>query len=84
MADSKNNLDRDNGYAIEIYSVDGIRPGSYVYGGDHWGSDDAPSNVHTGAWIGYAQKITFRLSSVHSKDLDVFGTGNVLILDGSK
>lgn len=80
MIDSRNNLDRDNAWAIEVFMVDGDRPGPYVFGGDHWGSDGAPSNVYTGAWTGRARTVTFRMSVAHMQDLEAFGTGNIILL----
>lgn len=81
MLDSLTDADRDNAWAVEVYDVDGDRPGGFVFGGDHWGSSEAPSNVYTGAFVGRARRITFRISSIHTADLDAFGVGNVLILD---
>jgi hypothetical protein len=82
MVDSRADFDRDNAYAVEVFMVDGDRPGPYVWGGDHWGSDGAPSNVYTGAWTGRARRVTFRLSVSHMRDLEAFGVGNVIVLDG--
>lgn len=81
MIDSRSELDRDNAWAIEVFLVDGERPGPYVFGGRHWGSDGAPSNVYTGAWTGRAQTVTFRLSVAHMQDLEAFGTGNIVALE---
>ena len=81
MADPLIDFDRDNAYAVEVFDVDGVRPGPLISGGDHWGSPNAPSNVHNGAWVGTAQRITFRISALHTDDLDVFGTGNIIILE---
>ena len=81
MADPLNDFDRDNAYAVEVFDVDGVRPGPLISGGRHWGSPNAPSNVHNGAWVGTARRITFRISALHTDDLDVFGTGNIIILE---
>lgn len=81
MVDPLNDFDRDNGYAVEVFDVDGIRHGPLISGGDHWGSTNAPSNVHHGAWIGNARRVTFRISALHTSDLDVFGTGNIIIIN---
>ncbi len=81
MVDPLTDFDRDNAYAVEVFDVDGVRPGPLISGGDHWGSSTAPSNVHNGGWVGTAQRITFRISSLHTSDLDSFGTGNIIILD---
>lgn len=81
MVDPLRDFDRDNAYAVEVFDVDGVRPGPLISGGDHWGSPAAPSNVHNGAFVGAAQRITFRISSLHTSDLDTFGTGNIIILD---
>jgi hypothetical protein len=80
MVDPLSGFDRDNLYAVDVFEVDGQRPSSYVYGGDHLGSDGAPCNVYTGAWVGRAQRVTFRMSAIHTDDLDVFGVGNIMIL----
>jgi hypothetical protein len=80
MIDSRSDFDRDNAWAVEVFMVDGDRPGPYIFGGRHWGSDGAPSNVYTGAWAGRAQTVTFRLSVAHMQDLEVFGTGNIIVL----
>ncbi|MGH3800560.1 MAG: matrixin family metalloprotease [Pseudonocardiaceae bacterium] len=81
MADSLADADRDNAWAVEVFEVDGDRPGGFVFGGDHWGSSEAPCNVYAGAFAGRARRITFRVSAIHTADLDVFGVGNVLVLD---
>jgi peptidoglycan hydrolase-like protein with peptidoglycan-binding domain len=81
MVDSLTDADRDNAWAIEVFEVDGDRPGGYVFGGDHWGSDGAPCNVYSGAFAGRARRITFRATAIHTADLDAFGVGNVLVLD---
>lgn len=82
MLDSRSDFDRDNAWAVEVFMVDDDRPGPYVFGGEHWGSDGAPSNVYTGAWTGRARAVTFRLSVAHMQDLEAYGTGNVLVLEG--
>jgi hypothetical protein len=81
MLDSRSDFDRDNAWAVEVFMVDGDRPGPYVFGGRHWGSDGAPSNVYTGAWTGRARTVTFRLSVAHMQDLEAYGTGNVVVLE---
>jgi len=81
MADSLNDLDRDNAYAVEVFDVDGDRPAGFVSGGAHWGSVEAPSNVYSGAFVGRGQRVTFRISALHTADLDVFGTGTIIVLD---
>lgn len=81
MVDSLADADRDNAWAIEVFEVDGDRPGGFIFGGAHWGSNEAPSNVYAGAFTGRARRITFRASSIHTADLDAFGVGNVLVLD---
>jgi hypothetical protein len=81
MIDSRSDFDRDNAWAVEVFMVDGDRPGPYVFGGRHWGSDGAPSNVYTGAWTGRARTVTFRLSVAHMQDLEAFGTGNIVVLE---
>jgi hypothetical protein len=81
MVDSLADADRDNAWAIEVFDVDGDRPGGFVFGGEHWGSSEAPCNVYTGAFVGRARRITFRASAIHTADLDAFGVGMVLVLD---
>ena len=81
MLDSLADANRDNAWAIEVFDVDGDRPGGFIFGGDHWGSSEAPCNVYSGAYVGRARRVTFRASSIHTADLDAFGVGNILILD---
>lgn len=81
MVDSLADADRDNAWAIEVFDVDGDRPGGFMFGGEHWGSSEAPCNVYSGAFAGRARRITFRASAIHTADLDAFGVGNVLVLD---
>jgi hypothetical protein len=81
MVDSLADADRDNAWAIEVFDVDGDRPGGFVFGGEHWGSSEAPCNVYTGAFVGRARRITFRASAIHTADFDAFGVGMVLVLD---
>jgi hypothetical protein len=80
MIDSRSDFDRDNAWAVEVFMVDDDRPGPYIFGGRHWGSDGAPSNAYTGAWTGRARTVTFRLSVAHMQDLEAFGTGNIIVL----
>jgi len=80
MIDSLNNYDRDNWHGIDIYEIDGQRTTWRVSGGDHLGSDNAPSNIYEGTRIGYGQRITFRLSAGHVSDLEVAGVAMVLVL----
>lgn len=81
LTDSLADLDRDNAHAVEVYAVDGERTQPLISGGDHWGSSEAPSNLHAGAFVGRARTVTFRLSALHTADLDVFGVGNVIVLE---
>lgn len=81
MVDSLTDADRDNAWAIEVFDVDGDRRGGFIFGGDHFGSEEAPCNVYSGAFTGRARRITFRATSIHTFDLDIFGTGNILLLD---
>jgi hypothetical protein len=82
MTDSRVDFDRDNYHAVEVFMVDGDRPGPYLWGGDHLGSDGSPSNCYTGAWVGRARRITFRLSVGHMQDIEAFGAGIVVVLSG--
>ncbi len=81
MVDSLADADQDNAWSIEVFEVDGDRPAGFIFGGEHWGSSEAPSNVYTGAFAGRARRITFRASAIHTADLDAFGVGTVLVLD---
>lgn len=81
MIDSLSDFDRDNAVVIEVYQVDGTETWRAVYGGDHWGTAGSSSNVHQGAYVGYGQRITFRVRSLHPSDLDVYGVGSVITLD---
>ena len=79
MADSLADFDRDNAGAAEIIEIDENRIDPIVFGGEHWGTEGSPNNVHPGAFAGTARSVTFRMSATHSEDLDVFGVGCVLI-----
>jgi hypothetical protein len=81
MMDSLVVLDRDNAVAIDVFGLDGDRPAPFVFAGDHWGSGESPSNVYAGAFVGDAQRVEFRLSALHTADLDLFGTGTIIVLD---
>ncbi|MGB7538776.1 MAG: matrixin family metalloprotease [Anaerolineales bacterium] len=81
MVDSLADFDRDNMYCIDIFEVDGVRTGTRVYGGDHWGTNGCPANVFNGARTGYGRRITFRISAGHVSDLEVAGYALVLVLD---
>lgn len=80
MVDSRADLDRDNYYAVEVFMIDGDRPGPYLFGGDHLGSDGAPSNCYSGAFLGRGRRVTFRISVGHMQDVEAFGTGNIIVL----
>lgn len=81
MIDSLVDVDRDNMSFIDIYEVDGNRTGWRVSGGDHFGSNNSPGNVYQGAYVGYGQRITFRLTAGHVGDLEVAGYAIVLVLN---
>ncbi len=81
MIDSLADFDRDNAVVIEVFQVDGAETWKAVYGGDHWGPAGAASNVHQGAYVGYGQRVTFRIRSLHADDLDVYGSAKVITLD---
>lgn len=80
MADPLTDFDRDNAWVAEIIEVDDNRINTLVFGGNHWGSEGSPNNVHQGAFAGTFQSVTFRVSGTHTADLDVFGVGCVLTL----
>lgn len=81
FVDSLIDYDRDNGVALDIFTIDGNHPARVGYGGDHLGSDGAPSNLFAGAVVGRGRRVQFRLSTFHSSDLEAYGVGCVLALD---
>ena len=81
MVDSLANFDRDNAYAFDIFTIDGIRTVPQVSGGEHWGPAGSGSNVFEGAVVGTGRRIDFWLRTIHSQDLDTFGVGVVITLD---
>jgi hypothetical protein len=80
MIDSLTDFDRDNMYCIDIYEVDGVRTGTCIYGGDHFGSERSPANAFSGAYVGYGRRVTFRISAGHVADLEVAGYALILLL----
>lgn len=81
FADSLNRFDRDNAIALDIFTVDGNHPMRVGFGGDHLGTEGAPSNLYTGAVVGSGRRVQFRLSTMHSGDLEAYGTGCIVVLD---
>ena len=81
FVDSLIDFDRDNGIALDIFTVDSNHPARVGFGGDHLGTNGSPSNLFAGAVSGVGQRIQFRLSTFHSADLEAYGTGCVLALD---
>ena len=81
FVDSLIDFDRDNGIALDIFTVDSNHPARVGSGGDHLGTNGSPSNLFAGAVVGVGQKIQFRLSTFHSADLEAYGTGSVLVLE---
>jgi hypothetical protein len=81
MIDSLNDFDRDNAYAFDIFTVDGVKTTSRVHGGAHWGPSGSGDNVYEGAVGGVGRFVNFWLRSIHTDDLDTFGVGVVLALD---
>jgi peptidoglycan hydrolase-like protein with peptidoglycan-binding domain len=77
--DSLARNDRDNAAAMDIFTVDGNSPGSVGSGGDHLGTAGAPSNLFPGAMVGFGRRVQFRLSTMHSADLEAYGVGSVLV-----
>ena len=73
MVDSLADADQDNAWAIEVFDVDGDRPGGFVFGGEHWGSSEAPW-TSSGAFAGRARRITFRASAIHTANLDALAS----------
>ena len=81
MVDSLADFDRDNAYAFDIFTIDGVKTTSRVSGGDHWGAPNSGGNVYEPAVTGSGRFVNFWLRSIHSDDLDTFGVGIVLTLD---
>jgi hypothetical protein len=81
FVDSLVDFDRDNGIALDIFTVDSNHPARVGFGGDHLGTNGSPSNLFAGAVSGVGRRIQFRLSTFHSTDLEAYATGCVLALD---
>jgi hypothetical protein len=81
FVDSLADYDRDNACALDVFRVDGELVGNVGFGGDHLGTNGAPSNLFPGAYVGVGQTVQFRLSTFHSSDLEAYGVGCVLALD---
>lgn len=81
FVDSLADYDRDNGVALDIFTVDGEHPQRVGWGGAHLGGEGAPSNLFTGAVVGRGREIQFRLSTFHNSDLEAYGVGCVVLLD---
>lgn len=81
FVDPLTDYDRDNGVALDIFTIDGNSPNSVGSGGDHLGAPGAPSNLFPGAIVGQGRTIQFRLSAFHSADLEAYGVGCVVALD---
>jgi peptidoglycan hydrolase-like protein with peptidoglycan-binding domain len=77
--DSLAQHDRDNAAAMDIFTVDANTPGWVGSGGDHLGGPGAPSNLFPGAMVGFGRRVQFRLSTMHSADLEAYGVGCVLV-----
>jgi hypothetical protein len=82
FVDPLTDYDRDNGVALDIFTIDGTSPGFVGSGGDHLGAPGAPSNLFPGAIVGRGRLVQFRLSTFHSEDLEAYGVGCVVVLDG--
>ena len=81
FVDALTDYDRDNACALDVFRVDGELVVNVGFGGDHLGTNGAPSNLFPGAFIGVGTTVQFRLSTFHSSDLQAYGTGCVLALD---
>jgi Matrixin/Putative peptidoglycan binding domain len=81
FVDSLTDYDRDNACALDVFRVDGELVGNVAFGGDHLGTNGAPSNLFPGAYVGVGRTVQFRLSTFHSSDLEAYGVGCVLALD---
>ena len=80
MIDSLSDFDSDNAVVAEVFQVDGSETWKAVFGGAHWGAAGSSSNVHQGAYVGFGRRVTFRIRSIHSSDLDSYGMGIVVAL----
>jgi hypothetical protein len=78
FVDSLSDFDRDNAVVAEVFQVDGAETWKAAWGGDHLGPAGASSNLHQGAYVGYGRRITFRIRSMHTDDLDSYGMGVVV------
>jgi hypothetical protein len=81
FADSLSVYDRDNGVAVEVWSVDGNVQWHAGTGGDHLGPDGASTNLRPGGVRAFGRFVTFRLRTFHVSDLEHYGVGCVLTLD---
>ncbi len=61
MIDPTIDFDRDNAIATDIFTVDGARTASRVFGGDHFGPSGSVANVFQGAFFGVGRRVTFFL-----------------------
>jgi hypothetical protein len=80
FTDPLTDYDRDNGVAIEVYMVNGVRVGYVASGGAHLKSPGDYRNLRPGAYRGYGRRVTFRLRTFHVSDLESYGVGCVLTL----
>ncbi|MBH0008368.1 M10 family metallopeptidase domain-containing protein [Salinibacterium sp. SWN1162] len=81
FVDPLTDYDRDNGIAMDIFTVDGTSPAAVGTGGEHLGAPGAPSNLFPGAIVGRGRRVQFRLSTFHSSDLEAYGVGCIVVLD---
>ena len=86
VVDSISDFDSDNAVVIDIPFVGqdagpGVRQPVELFGGAHFGSSGALSNVYPGAVRRFGRTVTFRLRAFHSDDLECFGYG-IVIADG--
>jgi hypothetical protein len=81
FVDSLSDYDRDNGVALDIFTIDGDHPQRVGWGGAHLGNQGAPSNLFAGAVVGTGREVQFRLSTFHNSDLEAYGVGCILVLD---
>lgn len=73
--DPRADFDRGDAFALDIFTVDGYKTGSWRFGGDHFGTSGSDSNIYAQSYSGYGQRILFRSRSF--QDASVFGMGIV-------
>ncbi len=73
--DPRHDFDRGDAFAVDVYTIDGNRTGTWICDGRHFGASGSTSNIHSPAYTGYGQRIIFRARSF--QDASVFAIGVV-------